>query len=80
MTYKKTDELRRKVIATIVEAKKESRRLAPPAYKVICAKLDQAEITTGYGRRFDPTTLYAFLYRSGYSGIWGVIQELKGAN
>ena len=80
MTYPKTDILRQQVVETIMEAKQECHRLHPPAYKLVCKRLIEKGIFTGYGRRFDPTTLYAFLYRSGYSGIWGVIQELKGAN
>ncbi|RUM57380.1 MAG: hypothetical protein DSY85_01080 [Marinomonas sp.] len=79
MTYPKTDMLRQQVIETIAEVRKESRWRWPPAYKLVCQRLTEKGIKTGYGRRFDPTTLYAFLRRSGYSGIWGVTQEFNGA-
>ena len=77
MTYKKTDVIRSKVIAIIEDTTRTQRFMRPPAYKTICEQLAENGITTGYGRRFDPTTLYAFLYRSGYSGLWGVVQHMK---
>lgn len=82
MTYAKTDALRAQVIAIIEEMTLSQRFQRPPAYKAVCKRLKESAITTGYGRQFDPTTLYALLYRSGYSGIWGVTyhQIRKRAN
>lgn len=80
MTYQKTDIIRQQVIETIAEVRRESHWRRVPAYKLVCKRLTEKGILTGYGRRFDPTTLYAFLRRSGYNGIWGVAQELKGAD
>ena len=77
MTYAKTDALRHKVLETIVEAKQECHRLHPPAYKAVCRKLKERGVTTGYGKQWSPRTLYAFLWRSGYSGVHGVIKKTK---
>ena len=79
MTYKKTDAIRSQVIAIIENTTRTQRFMRPPTYKTICEQLAKNGITTGYGRRFDPTTLYAFLHRSGYSGLWGVVQNMKEA-
>lgn len=79
MTYAKTDTKRKQVLEAITQIQSESRWRWPPAYKKVCKRLTEQGIMTGYGRRFDPTTLYAFLRRSGYRGIWGVTQELNGA-
>lgn len=77
MTYAKTDALRARVIATIEEMTLAQRFMRPPPYNAVCRRLNKDSIATGYGRKFDPTTLYALLYRSGYSGIWGVVQKMK---
>lgn len=77
MTYPKTDTLRQQVVETIIETKQECHRLHPPAYKLVCKRLTEKGIVTGYGRRFDPTTLYAFLYRSGYFGMANVVERSK---
>lgn len=77
-TYQKTDTLRHKVVKLILEAYHTQSAHDPlPTYKRICWQLEQEGIRTGYNRQFDPTTLYGLLYRSGYSGIAGVIQTFS---
>tara|TARA_R110002051_G_scaffold257620_1_gene316627 strand:- start:200 stop:523 length:324 start_codon:yes stop_codon:yes gene_type:complete len=65
------------IFKTLVELINQSSRYKNPSYRVLVNYLNNKGIKTSWGNTWTSKSLFRYLQRNGFSGVWGLRNSLK---
>ncbi len=76
---KRTDRLNndRKIFKALTVALSESHRYSNPSYKSLVNYLNSKGLKTSWGNTWTRKSLFRYLQRNGFSGVWGLRNSLE---
>lgn len=70
----------RQIFKALTVALSESHRYSNPSYKSLVNYLNSKDLKTSWGNSWTCKSLFRYLQRHGFSGVWGLNNSLKQYN
>lgn len=65
------------IFKTLVELLNQSSRYKNPSYRILVNHLNNKGIKTSWGNTWTSKSLFRYLQRNGFSGVWGLRNSLE---